>query len=368
MRTTVVIDGYPGVFGGAHRYLVNLEPELADQGWQIRVVLPADGPAAEALGAAGIEVSIVPAPAALLRFGRAGRGARRAAAVGRLPRYWARLGPVLVGADVVHLHDHRGLVLGARPASWAGLPMIWHLHAPARAPLLDAVGARLAARVVTPSQATAAALPKKLARRAVVVYNPVPCGEHPAPVRGSRTFVAAARLHPVKGLDLLVEAARILRRGGREHRMVLLGGVQPGYESYARELANQVRTARLEDTVSLPGAVADPRPYWQRALAHVQPSRAETFGLAVVEAAAEGVPAVACAVGGLPEAIQHGVTGLLVPPEDPVALADALASLLDDPDRAADLGAAARERVRREFAPAGAARRWAELYTAVCRR
>ena len=80
------------------------------------------------------------------------------------------------------------------------------------------------------------------------------------------------------------------------------------------------------------------------------PSRIEPFGLVALEAAQLGRPVVASAVDGLPEVVVHGETGLLVPPDDPAALARAIAVLLDDPLRARALGAAARRRAETVFA------------------
>ena len=81
----------------------------------------------------------------------------------------------------------------------------------------------------------------------------------------------------------------------------------------------------------------------------VMPSHYETFGISVIEAMAFGLPVVATHVGGLPEVVEDGVTGILVPPKDSKALAEALLQLLRDPDLSARMGQAGRERVRSEF-------------------
>ncbi len=87
----------------------------------------------------------------------------------------------------------------------------------------------------------------------------------------------------------------------------------------------------------------------QMADVFVAPSWAESFPYTVLEAMAAGRPVVATDVGGVREAVLHGRTGLLVPPRDSIALADAIVALLSDPPRAAQLGAAARELVARRF-------------------
>jgi glycosyltransferase involved in cell wall biosynthesis len=75
------------------------------------------------------------------------------------------------------------------------------------------------------------------------------------------------------------------------------------------------------------------------------PSRMENFPLVLLEAMASGLPVAATAVGGVPELVVHGETGLLVPPNDPDALADAINDLLDDPEEMEEMGARGRQLV-----------------------
>jgi glycosyltransferase involved in cell wall biosynthesis len=88
----------------------------------------------------------------------------------------------------------------------------------------------------------------------------------------------------------------------------------------------------------------------------------EPFGMPLVEAMASGLPVVATRVGGIPEVVEDGVTGLLVPPEDPVALAEAIARLLDDREYAAALGAAGRRRAEERFSWESVTARMRGLY------
>jgi glycosyltransferase involved in cell wall biosynthesis len=87
----------------------------------------------------------------------------------------------------------------------------------------------------------------------------------------------------------------------------------------------------------------------------------DAFPLAVLEAMARARAVIATNVGGIPELIEHDVTGLLVPPGDETALAEAIAALLADPARAARLGEAARERVAERFTPEAQLRRLSAL-------
>ena len=94
----------------------------------------------------------------------------------------------------------------------------------------------------------------------------------------------------------------------------------------------------------------------------LMPSLWEGFGLVLLEAMAQGVPVVGSAVSAIPEVVADGETGLLVPPRDPVALAEALAALLADPARRAAMGAAGRARLEAEFSPARMVGATAALY------
>ena len=93
----------------------------------------------------------------------------------------------------------------------------------------------------------------------------------------------------------------------------------------------------------------------------VMPSLAEGFGLAAAEASACGVPVIASDTSSLPEIVQHLVTGLLVPPGDPVTLAEAVTTLLDDPELGRSLGRAGRQRIITQFSRDRTLRRLLEL-------
>jgi glycosyltransferase involved in cell wall biosynthesis len=149
--------------------------------------------------------------------------------------------------------------------------------------------------------------------------------------------VTVANLRAEKGHDVLIDAAvEVLRRMPAAHFDLV--GAGPLLSSLrARAAARGVSGA-----FSFLGHQDDVAARLGEADMFALPSRSEAFPNAVLEAMAAGLPIVATNVGGIPELIEDGRTGLLVPPEDPMALADRLCRLMADPSLGARLGAAAR--------------------------
>jgi len=151
--------------------------------------------------------------------------------------------------------------------------------------------------------------------------------------------------HEQKGIDVLLKSLpTVLSR----HQVVLnVIGTGPRLDQY-RALARELG---VEQNVRFLGFVEhDQMPaHYARAHLFVLPSRRESFGLVLAEAMACGLPVVATTAGAIPEVVKDGVTGVLVPPDDPEALASALGSLLNDHSRMKAMGAAGAERVRERF-------------------
>jgi glycosyltransferase involved in cell wall biosynthesis len=114
-------------------------------------------------------------------------------------------------------------------------------------------------------------------------------------------------------------------------------------------VADRVKAVGLEESVLLPGFREDLPRLLPCLDVLVHPALMEGLGVILLQAGAAGIPAVATAVGGIPEVVKHEETGVLVPPADPMALAAAIRDLLSHPERARSMGDAARHRVRTEF-------------------
>ena len=178
-------------------------------------------------------------------------------------------------------------------------------------------------------------------------------GENPpnAVPADARILLAVARLTEQKGVDVAIAALRELPE---DVVLVVLGEgpERPALERLATELA-------VAERVFLLGRLPDVAAWLRRAQALVHPARWEGFGLAVLEAMLAGLPVVATDVGSLPELV--GTGGLLVPPDDPRALALAATTALEEPE----LGETLRARAQSEFSVARMADRTAKLYAAL---
>ena len=180
---------------------------------------------------------------------------------------------------------------------------------------------------------------------------------------GSPVILAVGRLVPYKGFDVLINAARELPR---DCRIVIVGGGER-----RADLESRIRENQVANRVFLAGRLDDDtlKALFQRAAIFCLPSvsRAEAFGVVLLEAMARGLPLVATNIAGsgVPWVNLHGVTGLNVPVDDAPALAAALLQLLADPGLRAQMGHEARHRFEREFTAELTTRRFVNLYDAL---
>jgi L-malate glycosyltransferase len=172
-----------------------------------------------------------------------------------------------------------------------------------------------------------------------------------------RRILMTAGLRPIKGLDVLVQAAAHITAKVRDVEFIIVG------EGPDREPAlRQARDLGVADRFSFLGHREDVPALLSSADIFVLPSRSEAFPNAVLEAMAAGLPVVASAVGGIPEVVADGHTGRLVPPDDPSALARALVGMMNDPGGAAALGQAGRRVVEEQYSLPAMIARFEQLY------
>ncbi|WP_448625440.1 glycosyltransferase family 4 protein [Geodermatophilus sp. URMC 64] len=194
-----------------------------------------------------------------------------------------------------------------------------------------------------------------LTRRTRVIHNgvrePSGSGSSPTTATTARSLVVVGRLAARKGQQTAISALALVRRAGFDVTLTLVGDSYPGYEDYVEALHALAAREQVGDSTVFAG-FQDPAPYVAAADVVLVPSLIEPFGLVAAEALLLGRPVVASRVGGLPEIIRDGETGLLVDPDDPRALADAIIRLLSDPALAAELGRAGRADAQARFSMA----------------
>ena len=170
----------------------------------------------------------------------------------------------------------------------------------------------------------------------------------------AKVLLAVCRLEPQKGVDVAVHALPAIVTRHPEARLVVLG------EGPERQTLETLARS-LDVPLHLPGRVPDVAAWLRRADVLVHPARWEGFGLALLEAMLASLPIVASRVSSIPEIVIDRETGLLVPPDDPDALARAITDVLDNPS---DYGAQGRQRAHAEFSVARMADRTLAVYEA----
>jgi glycosyltransferase involved in cell wall biosynthesis len=354
--------------GGAERQLQSLIPKLAERGVQVGVLTRrhAELPARD--GVAGALVYRAPMP-----------GGRVAAALvytlatlGFLLRHRRRI-------DVLHAHEllspttaavlgklllRRPVIAKAVRGGWLGDVEVLRAARLGRFRLW--LYARLVDRFVTISdeidrELVAAGVPReRIVRIANGVdidrFHPLEAAQranlrHELGLGGRPTVLFVGRLAAEKGLDDLLQAWPTVMRAQPDAVLLLAGDGPERARLEARGLPG----------IRFLGEVEDPAPYLQVADCFVLPSSSEGLSNALLEALASGVACVATGIGGTVDAVRDGVEGLLVPPRDPGALADALVRALS-PDSRAGFGRAARERMIREYSLDQTADRLVGLY------
>jgi N-acetyl-alpha-D-glucosaminyl L-malate synthase BshA len=170
-----------------------------------------------------------------------------------------------------------------------------------------------------------------------------------------------SNLRPLKRIDLLLESfARAQKPDGT--KLLILAGAD--FAPYHAQVVN----LGLTDAVIVREKVADIEDYLQIADVGLFTSESESFCVSILEAMCFGCPSVSTNVGGIPEVVEHGRTGLLAPVDDVAALAKALSELLHDRDRRQTLGQRARMRAKDHFSADAIVPLYEALYRRVCRQ
>jgi glycosyltransferase involved in cell wall biosynthesis len=331
---------------GSEAHLLSVLPLLRDRGWDARMlVLHEDEPGAHEFIAAMRERRV---PTEAWRMG-----------FDLDPRVPARL--ATRRPTVLHTHLVHADVLGLPAGALARVPVrvsTKHGFNEFRGNRAVAAADRAAARFATAQIAISHGLARYLAQAegfaeddfTVVHYGIDAAAEQPSPPPAPTRLAAVGRLIPIKGFDLLLRAFALARATVPELTLEVAG---------AGPLDAELR-ASAPDGVTFLGRVSPVREVYERNAIVVVPSRGEGFGMVALEAAERGRAVIASDVGGLPEIVADGETGVIVPSEDVEALARAIVVLAGDAELVGQYGHAARRRALDQFS-AGAAADGVEL-------
>ncbi len=250
--------------------------------------------------------------------------------------------------DVIHCHMVTGVVLARLIAPFHRFLLVAHVHN-VHQPSSDFM--RIADRVIAVSEAVQRDMERRgiPARKIRMVHNGTlgsvrladPAGETEKPLM-QPSIVTVGGMNHRKGIAELIAAFEIVCEHNPECHLYLVGDGPNRSEFELR-----ARRSRYASQIHFEGFQPNPIPYMKAASVFVLASRRDSFGLVLTEARACACAIVATNVDGIPEALDAGEAGLLVPPQDPPALAAAMARLLEDSEERARLSARAKQNLDR---------------------
>lgn len=363
-----VIDGE--IAGGQTVCLQIIEAFLRD-GHQAVVISPSEGPFTELLRKKEIPVFLIPVQNTY--------SFQRAFQLARLIKREK--------VDLIHSHGTVPLnIISRLAAKLSGVPCISHIHAENvfnANPLvrqcqifLDNWTTQFCYKLIAVSNATKQSLVKQGIHpdRIEVIVNSI----DPNRIRCSqsreeifRTFRidskkrligVIGRLSPTKGLEDFLKAMREITQQVPDVVGIIVGEDLEQKGKYQRELQELSRSLNLNGAVMFTGFQQDPFSFLNAMEFFVFPSLREGMPLAILEAMCLKKAVVATHVGGIPEVVQKGETGVLIPPADSGALAQAVLKLLDDPERTKEMGEAGYKRVKEYFSESRMIDQIRELY------
>lgn len=354
--------------GGAETVLVNLVRNLPPGQWRSRVLVPRNGWLLEQLRAHGVDARVIPT-----------RGPADLAFLTRLVAQIREFRPRLL-----HAHLLTSAVYGSMAATLAGnLPVVCTFHGAADVRPQDrmlGVKARILSRagnsIVYVSHDLRRTLERRLGTRpdlGTVIHNGVspPDRDHVADLRGELQLGphgslvgSVGNMRAPKDYPTLLRAARLVLDQGSDVHFVIAGDNAGPRGEAVSALRN---TLGLDINVHFLGFRRDVAAVIGALDVFVSSSASEGLPLATLEAQFLGVPVVLTSVGGVPEIVEHGRTGLLVPPRNPRALAEGISRLLNDRRLAGSMAAEGRRRVEQGFSLEGMLERYIALYRTAIR-
>jgi glycosyltransferase involved in cell wall biosynthesis len=351
---------------GASRSLIRLIKTLDRRQFKSLVVLPEAGLLKDFLEAQGVEVILHPRLSVVTR--PVFYSWRIAGFLINYPLSVLFLWWIIRRRRIDLVHTNTGVILSpALAAKLGGVAHVWHIRDWFQEflnlwPALSWYIRTLSQKVIAVSNPIAEQFSR--GQKVVVIYNGFSLDEFEVPKQHLRAefrkryrlgddFVigCVGRIKLVrKGQEILVRATELLKRRGLNLKALIVGAPFKGNEAHLSQIQDLVDELQIGDRVIFTGELADARAAYAAmdalAMTSAQP---EPFGGVVMEAMAMSLPVVATNIGGSLDQVVGGITGMLVPPGDPVRLADAVEKLMSDPELCRRMGDAARERIRQHF-------------------
>jgi glycosyltransferase involved in cell wall biosynthesis len=337
---------------------------------RVRVMLPNDqtsrGPLTAALKGLGVEVIAGPLPVLRRSYTRPGAFVRWAirAVPGAIwtTRSLRAIDPALI------VTNSTAILAGPLSAALMRRNHVWWVRELVESPSWFRWVVRTCARlapgtVIAISRAVAAWLGPIGSDGPIVLYDAVPVSRETTPLGDTPRAAFVGRMNAWKGWELFIQAAAIVHERMPSSRFLIAGGTVPGDAIPQASVTSAVRAADPTGTwLAWLGEVADARRVMRDSWVVVAPSkRPEPLGNVVLEAMSEGRAAIGTDIGGLPELIVDGETGLLVRPRDVEGLAHAIERVMSDRALAEAMGRAGAERFAADFSPRSFDRTWLAL-------
>ncbi len=343
-------------FGGAQRYVHDLALEANTAGYQVLVAGGGDGELLKRLSLAGIETASI---ASL------GRDVHLLSELKAFSEIWSLIRTFK--PDVVHLNSSKAGIAalasrlcGVRTIIFTVHGWAWNEERPLFQKILIAIMYALTCILchtliaVSDAAARQARFLPIRKKNLLVIHNGVaaPVGLAREAARkallpdSSNTFWVGtiAELHPIKGLPVLIEAYEHFAPDVPSSELVILGEGQE-----RSRLERQIRLEGVSGTTHLLGYVEKADTYLKAFDVFVLPSRSEGLPYVLLEAGRAGIPVIATSVGGIPEIIEDGIAGILVPYGDRSALTEALESLARNEDVRRELATNLQKKIEQEF-------------------
>jgi glycosyltransferase involved in cell wall biosynthesis len=410
----VLFLGHTAKLGGGEIALLNLVRQLDRQKVEPVVLLGADGPLADRLRRYA-ETHVLPLASNVSGARKDSLGIKSLLCVREifeLMAYIRQLSQFIVAnhIDVVHTNSLKADIMGGLAGRLSSRPVVWHVRDRIADDYLPKLVVRvfrglckiLPSYVVANSYATLGTLhlprpkshlpllksrlPKsedtsvadKRETSARVRYAVVHDGtdiqttsHHPIHHKSRDTKLfrigLIGRISPWKGQHVFLQAAALVHKYFPDARFVIIGSALFGEDKYEADVRRLPGELGIEGVVSFSGFVSDV----QSAIANLDlivhaSTSGEPFGQVIIEGMAMGKPVVATNGGGVPEIVEDGNTGILVPMGDAAAMADAICELADDPARARAMGRRGKRRVQEHFTLEQVARKIEAVYQFLC--